>query len=374
MKIILLTSSLESGGAERVATTLCNAWAERGDSVTLVATFSGGGGPLFYKMSADVELVFLAEVAGVQPKNAWGYARRLYALRRLISERNPDVVVSFLPNVNVAAVVSTALLRIPLIICERSDPSIYPYPRVWTSLCKLSYRFADMLAVQTDAVAAKVGAIYPGLNRVRTVPNPLPEGVGAVRAQPGGPRRVLLSLGRLSEEKQVDRLLNAFAQLASSFPEWDLHIYGDGPTRPALERQISQTLPAGRAVLKGATSNPWSVMAAADAFVMVSAFEGFPNALLEAMGVGLPCVVFDCPSGPREISRDGKDALLVPLNDHDGLVAALAKLMGDAELRSALGRQARESVGNRYSLGEVLERWDQLFREVGAIEQAYASV
>lgn len=374
MKIILLTSSLESGGAERVATTLCNAWAERGDSVTLVATFSGGGRPLFYKMSADVEVIFLADVAGVQPKNPWGYARRLYALRRLISERNPDVVVSFLPNVNVAAVIATALLRIPLIICERSDPSIYPYPRLWMSLCKLSYRFADMLAVQTDAVAAKVGAIYPGLNRVRTIPNPLPAGVSAVRALPGGARRILLSLGRLSEEKQVDRLLNAFAQLAPSFPDWDLHIYGDGPARPALEQQIRETLPADRAVLKGTTGNPWSVMAGADAFVMVSAFEGFPNALLEAMGVGLPCIAFDCPSGPREISRDGKDALLVPLNDHEALVAALARLMGDADFRLALGRQARDSVCNRYSLGEVLDRWDQLFRDVGAIQQGYASV
>jgi glycosyltransferase involved in cell wall biosynthesis len=314
-----------------------------------------------------VELIYLSELVRARRKNVLTYARRLHALRSVIRERSPDVIVSFLPNVNVAAVISSAFLRTPLIICERSDPLSYPYPVLWTFFCKLSYRFADMLAVQTESVARRVRAIYPGLSRVGSIPNPLPEAFRAVTAQPANERKILLSLGRLSSEKQIDKLLRAFAELAPSFIDWDLHIYGDGPDRPALERQIHELGLDTRAFMKGPTACPWKVMAGADLFVMASMYEGFPNALLEAMGVGLASVVFDCPSGPREITRDGEDALLVPLNDHAGLVAALAELMGDQALRNALGRKARESVCSRFNLAAVMQKWDCLFKEVGAI-------
>lgn len=365
MKILLLVSSLDHGGTERVVTSLCNAWGARGDEVTLVPTYSGGGQP-FYEISNAVELIYLANVVGVRRKNILSYAHRIYALRQLIAARNPDVIVSFLPNVNLAAILASAFLRIPLIICERSDPTSYPHENVIGTVCKLTYRFADMLTVQTDSVAGKVESLYPGMKNVRAVPNPLPASVMSYRKTGGGDRKILLSLGRLSPEKQIDKLLAAFAEVAPLYGDWDLHIYGDGPQKPALEKLIHRSGLRGRAILKGATKSPWKIMAGADVFLMASKYEGFPNALLEAMGVGLPCVVFDCPSGPREITRDGKDALLVPLDDQAELIAALKRLMGDEELRSALGKQARESVCNRFSLPEVMRRWDSLFEEVGA--------
>jgi GalNAc-alpha-(1->4)-GalNAc-alpha-(1->3)-diNAcBac-PP-undecaprenol alpha-1,4-N-acetyl-D-galactosaminyltransferase len=366
MKICLLVSSLGNGGAERVAATLCDAWAARGDQVTLIPTFSGGGTP-YYPIGEAVELIYLADAVGTRRRNVFTYAQRAAVLRRLVAQRKPDVVVSFLPNVNVAAILSLALLGIPLIVCERTDPTSFPYPAALTALCKLTYRFADMVAVQTEAVAAKVARRYPGLRRVRAVPNPMPAGVARHEWRNGTPRKILLSLGRLSPEKQVGKLLAAFAELAASFQEWDLHIYGDGPEKQPLDRQKCASALDARVKLMGRTDDPWAVMAGADAFAMVSRSEGFPNALLEAMAVGLPCAVFDCPSGPREITRGGKDALLVPLDDHAALVTALARLMGEGEAMQALGRQARESVRARYGLASVIERWDGLFEEVGAI-------
>jgi len=367
LRIVFLTSSLGSGGAERVASTLCNAWSERGDRVTLVPTFSGGGQP-FYELSENVELIFLADVVGIKRKNVWSYAQRLAALRRLIVERSPDVIVSFLSNVNVAAVVSSAFLRIPVIICERNDPAGRLQTGALAVLCKLTYRFADMLTVQTESGINRVADIYPGLNRLRSVPNPLPAAIADIRAKHDSHRKILLSLGRLMPQKQVDKLLRAFSEVAPHFPDWDLHIYGDGPLKPALEKQIQELGLVARAYLKGSTNAPWDIMARADVFAMTSKFEGFPNALLEAMGIGLPCVVFDCPSGPREISQNGNDALLVPLDDHEGLVLALRRLMENEELRCLLGEQARASVFKRFGLPEVVSRWDHLFKEVGAIQ------
>lgn len=369
MKIIFLISSLNSGGAERIASTLCNAWSHRGDSVLLVPTFSGGGQP-FYEMNDGVKVAYLSDLLVPSDRKGKRYVERMLTLRRLVRDAEPDVVVSFLPNVNIAAMAASAFSGVPSVICERSDPSMMPLGRFWRTACNLFYRYADLLTVQTEAVRRSIHTVYGGLERVAVVPNPLPERVLDYRADLCVPkaRRVLLSLGRLSEEKRVGQIIDAFSELASDFPEWDLHIYGDGPERDLHASTIKRNGVEDRILLRGRTETPWGVMASADGFVMNSRFEGFPNALLEAMGVGLPCVSSDCPSGPREITRGGKDALLIPSGDVPALRSALARLMGNSDLRIDLGARARESVIARYSLDAVLSVWDDLFRQVGAIK------
>lgn len=365
MRILCLASSLDAGGAERVLTGLCNAWSARGDEVSLIATYSGGGRP-FYTVSRAVELIYLAGLVGAGKRKSLDYAKRLYALRRLISDRSPDVVISFLPNVNVATIIATAWMRVPVIVCERTDPSVRRVRDFWHVCSRLTYRFADMLTLQTEAAAGKARALYPGVRAVRVIPNPLPDGITSFHAGHGNVRKILLSLGRLAPEKQVEKTVEAFANLASRFGDWDLHIYGDGSQRPLLASRIEILGMQERILLKGETREPWQVMAGADAFVMTSAREGFPNALLEAMSIGLPCIAFDCPSGPRELTRDGKDAVLVPLNDQEELQSALAEVMGSANLRRLAGARARESVCARYDQAEIIALWDRLFREVGA--------
>jgi GalNAc-alpha-(1->4)-GalNAc-alpha-(1->3)-diNAcBac-PP-undecaprenol alpha-1,4-N-acetyl-D-galactosaminyltransferase len=369
MKIIFLISNLATGGAERVATILCNAWAKRGHTVTLIPTYSAGGKSA-YKISHDVETIFLADVVGVKGKNLWSYAQRLAALRGLIRPRQPDVIVSFLANVNVAAVLSTMFMKTPLIICERIDPSSRPMLSPCELSCRLTYRFADMLTVQTDSIAQKAAAIYPKLSTIRTVPNPLARSVPPPVRNIVRTRKILLSLGRLAEQKRIDRIINAFAEVAPRFDDWDLHIYGEGPLESMLFSMIVDRGLQDRAFLRGLTSESSKVMAAADAFVIASDYEGFPNALLEAMSVGLPCIATDCPSGPREITANGHDAVLVPLHDQAALVSAMDAVMRDQTLRISLGKRAYESAWRKFSLETVLDRWDELFIEVGAIDNS----
>lgn len=365
MNILFLTSSLAAGGAERVAATLCNAWAERGDGVRLVPTYSGGGTP-FYQLNTPVEIQYLSGLAGARGKSLRSYARRFSALRNLIRHGNVDVVISFLPNVNVAAVLAVAFTGVPVIISERRDPESQRASRFWELACTLLYRFANAVVVQTDTVKASIGGLYPSLKYVVSIPNPLPGEILKKRRQEiATPRRVLLSLGRLSPEKQIDHIIRSFAGLAGEHAEWDLHIYGDGPARNGLEALAVQLGMSDRICFMGRTSEPWSVMESAAAFVMTSRFEGFPNALLEAMGIGLPCVAYDCPSGPREITRGGEDAMLVALNDERQLAEKLAQLMSDEALRLELGARARRSVIDRYQLDAVLRQWDGLFAQLG---------
>jgi glycosyltransferase involved in cell wall biosynthesis len=369
MKILIALSSLHSGGAERVACTLADAWTARGDTVILLATFSGRG-QCFYQLSENVRVVYLADLAGSRKKSFINQLQRLLAYRRLLQSERPDVIVSFLPGVNVASILASRGLGIPVIACERTDPVAWPMP-VWKKqLYAQAYRHADMLTVQTDSVARRVPTIFPVLKNLQVVPNPIPASLQ--NYQPSRPpqqtRHRIIAMGRLCEEKQFSLLIEVFASLAESWPQWDLVIFGDGPLRGPLEDQLSQTGLRGRIKLAGPTTAPWHEMAQSDVFVMTSRIEGFPNALLEAMALSMPCAVFDCLSGPREITRDGIDALLIPLNDRERLGAALSQLMSDADFRLALGVRARASVVARYSLPAVVEVWDQLFEQVRSEE------
>jgi glycosyltransferase involved in cell wall biosynthesis len=365
MKILLMISSMSAGGAERVACSLANAWSERGDNVIVMPTFSGRG-ECFFELSADVRLVYLADMVSSRARSFLNQFARLRALRRFIAKERPDITVSFLTNVNVAAVIASAGLDVPVIICERIDPFICPVS-LWLNLARrLVYPFADALMVQTQAVAAKYAASGKCLRRVSVIPNPVPLEVLNLCCVPcTGGRKRLLAVGRLEGQKQFDVLIRVFARITNRHPDWSLRIIGDGPLRAELQQQIVALGLESRIELSGRIVDIGDELANADAFALTSSFEGFPNALLEAMAAGLPCVTFDCQSGPREISLDGKTALLVALNDERALQIELERLMSDEALRSSLGRLARVSVLERYSLDKVLGKWDSLFEAVG---------
>ena len=367
MRILMLVSSMHAGGAERVAATLVSAWAERGDAVTLTPTYSSKG-TCFYPLSDKVELAWLADIAGTRASGGWAAFKRLMALRKHIRDTKPDVVVSFLTNVNVAAILATRGLGVPLIVCERTNPVAETTTgSVWRKLRRLLYPRADMVTVQAEDTAGPFSRQVPGIKRLAVIPNPLPAPLlDAPRVQQredGGPRE-LLAMGRLVPDKQFHLLIDVFAQLAPLNPDWNLRIWGDGPERGALEQQVSRLRLQSRISLPGRTEAPWEELARGQAFVLSSLVEGFPNVLLEAMSLGLPCVAFDCPSGPREMTRDGQDALLVPAGDRVALTDALHRLMSDASLRQQMGTRGSAAVRHRYALASVLTEWDELFEAV----------
>jgi len=185
---------------------------------------------------------------------------------------------------------------------------------------------------------------------------------GAAAAQPP----VVVAMGRLVPQKGFDMLIDAFAPLARNHPDVTLEIWGEGPERSRLERRRDDLGLAGRVRLPGTTTEPHAAIGRAGVFVMSSRREGFPMVLGEAMASGVPCVSFDCPSGPRELIRDGVDGLLVPPNDVPALGAALERLITDRELAARLASRAPEVV-ERFSLEAILEQWSTIFAEVGGL-------
>jgi glycosyltransferase involved in cell wall biosynthesis len=267
----------------------------------------------------------------------------------------------------VATILASAGLGIPVIVCERQDPFVAATLPSQRLARYFTYPFADALMVQTQAVAEKYAASEQKLHRIRVIPNPLKEGVLEIRKHDSVDKsKCLIAVGRFDRNKQFNLLIKVFARLVRYHVDWSLRIVGEGPLRATLQQQIIDLGIEDSVELSGQSANVEDDMADSDAFVLTSASEGFPNALLEAMAIGLPCVTFDCPSGPREMSMDGQVALLVPLNDEQALEGALERLMLDADLRQSLGIQARASVVARYALDKVLVQWDALFEDVAA--------
>jgi GalNAc-alpha-(1->4)-GalNAc-alpha-(1->3)-diNAcBac-PP-undecaprenol alpha-1,4-N-acetyl-D-galactosaminyltransferase len=137
---------------------------------------------------------------------------------------------------------------------------------------------------------------------------------------------------------------------------------GEGPERPRLEAQIRAAGLEERVRLCGWIPDPASVLRTCDAFVLSSRFEGFPNALLEAMALGLPAISVDCPSGPADIIRHEVDGLLVPFGNVPALAAAIRRLLSDGRLRGQLGAEAVRVV-ERFSTARYFALWDAVLRK-----------
>lgn len=178
------------------------------------------------------------------------------------------------------------------------------------------------------------------------------------------PRRpVVVSAGRLSREKGFDLLIRAFLPVARDHPRWRLHIYGGGRKEAALRERIARYELTDSARLMGATPRLGRRLAAASLFVLSSRAEGFPMVLLEAMACGLPVVSFDCPHGPAEIIRPGRDGLLVPPGDVAGLSAAMSRLIADPDRRREMGAAARARAAE-FTASRTVPMWEHLFQRL----------
>jgi glycosyltransferase involved in cell wall biosynthesis len=358
LRVTLAVSSLGDGGTERVVSALARYWHRAGHRVSVV-TLSSCSSDL-QELPAGVERVALGML---RPSPHVGAAllhsvQRVRALRRALAQGKPDVVVSFLERTNVLTLLAQIGSGVPVFVCERSDPRQRRGGGPWVVLRRLLYPRASGVVVQTESVAGWARAFC---SRVHVIPNFVesPDGVATPGAE-RGPWR-LIAVGRLAPEKGYDLLVDAFSRIAPDHPEWSLTILGDGPERRALEALATERCMQGRILLPGRVPDPLPFLLRAHAFALPSRYEGFPNALLEAMACGLPAVAFDCPSGPADIVRQGHDGVLVRAEDVGGMAEALSRLMGDAGERARLGSNAR-AVVTRLAPEVVLDRWSALLR------------
>jgi glycosyltransferase involved in cell wall biosynthesis len=367
----LVIPSLTQGGAERVLTMTANHWARLGHAVVLITLDASQNDtcPLNPEVSR-VGLGLLKSSAG--PLQAvWNNGTRLRSLRRAIRDSQPDVVISFIDRMNVLTLLATRGLGLDVIVSERVDPRRHDIGSMWNALRRSLYPRARALVVQTERVCHATRSLVRG-KPIYVIPNAIEmpkEPTGTPPAdEPSGCR--IVAMGRLVPQKGFDLLIQAFAQIAAEHPNWRLHILGNGPQQSELEQLARAGDVTERVSFGGWVAETANFLRQSDLFVLSSRYEGFPNALLEAMACGLPAVSFDCDSGPAEIIRDGIDGLLVDAENVDALAEAMERLMSDEELRRRLATRAPEVI-ERFSVDEFFRRWECVLD--GAAEKVVSS-
>lgn len=368
LRVLLFIHSLHGGGAERVAADLSAHWADMGREVMVVTQASADGDVYTLDPKVRREVLHTAGEGGGL-RGIWSNVQRVRALRRVIKAFRPDIVLGMMTTASVLSVLACTGLSCRVVATEHTHPPSQTLSGLWQRLRRLTYPRAARVVALTRGTAQWIEQHVPG-SRLAVIPNPvhwpLPKGEPMLAPPSGDGRKRLLAVGRLHADKGFDLLLQAYARLAPSHPDWDLVILGEGDERRALEAQVREAGLQDRVSLPGRAGNVGDWYQGADLYVLTSRFEGLSNTLLESMASGLAAVAFDCDTGPREIVREGVDGVLVrPNGDVDALCRELDAVMGDAALRQRMA-EAATAVRERFSAERVLGQWKELFDGVRA--------
>ena len=371
MKILFVGRKFDkvAGGLERMATQLMNAMHVRGHEISLL-TWDQPGAQTYYPLNADISWLILGMGDAMQ-KASWKLrCQRQIKIRQIVKETMPDVIIGYQHGAYLAVRLAVAGLGIPVIASERNAPQRFDHLRMgrFRQLIYLTYLFAKRITVQFSLYRD----IYPRYLRSRIVP--IPNAVSSAKdfAEPagedGGPK-TLLFVGHLAYQKRPQVLIEAFAQITAQFPEWILNMLGDGEYRDELETMVIARGLQGRVNILGLSLEIEKYYLQSHLFVMPSRWEGFPNALAEALAHGLPAVGFAGCAGVNQLIASGKNGLLVEGNgDPASLAAVFAELMTSPQTRQKMGYAARGLIEG-YQPAPIFDRWEALFLEIAGMQR-----
>ena len=363
MKLLFVIKalSLRGGGAERVLADVADGLAARGHDVA-VASFDVADAPDFYRFAPPIRRIRLGIGSSERRSGASETAARILALRRLVRTEAPDVAVGFMHSAFIPLGLALVGSRIPAVASEHIVYGHYRDRRLERLLLNVIPPFVRAVT----AISEEMRRGFPARIRrkMAIVPNPVGGTASASADLRGGAEKVVLTVGRLEDQKDQRTLVDAFARVAADHPDWRLRIVGEGVLRPALEAQVEALGLSARVELPGAVADIAGEYRRAQLFAMPSTYESFGLATAEAMAHGLPAVGFaDCP-GTNELIVDGENGLLVDGPDRaTALAAGLARLMGDEAERVRLGAAGPGRIAP-FAPDRVVARWESLLQAV----------
>lgn len=340
MKMAFLFGTMHRGGAERVIASLANTYCVQDNDISIITLDNSPSG---YPLDERVKHIRL-NLAG-NSKTKWEAISRnlkiILQLRKVILQHKYDAVITF--ELRLAVFLQYAFpfgRKFKIITSERANPNVRNLGRFEQTQRDLALPRVDGFIFQTERVSL---CYSEKLRQIGTVihngvfPEILPENPCEFENRN---HTDICAVGRLTKQKGYDILLQAYSLFRETHPTHHLHIYGEGGLRESIEQLIDELNLQEAVTLHGSVPNVMFQVQSAGMFVLPSRFEGMPNALMEAMACGLPCIAADCDFGPAELIIDGENGLLVPTEDPTALAEAMSRLADDKTLAQTLSKNA----------------------------------
>lgn len=343
-KILFIANHLGGGGAERVITILANMFKAKGHDVKVVSL---NHDERSYHYGVDVPVLEALADSKIG---------QITELRKVIKKVKPDTVIAFEYHIAMKTVIAASGMKCKVIASERNDPHELEGQFVKKHLRNFLYGCADTLVCQTDDAKAYFSKRIQKKSVV--IMNPIKDNLPKWDAE--NHNRTIVNFCRLSKQKNIPLLLEAFQQFHEKYPDYSLAIYGDGPEEQNIRNLIHKLGLEGAVFLTPFAKNIHEIASKCAMFVSSSDYEGLSNSMLEAMAMGMPVVCTDCPiGGARMVIEDGENGMLVNCNDKRELATAMCKIVMNKELRDGISNRASR-IRSNLSLENILKKWDEL--------------
>lgn len=348
-KVMFVISSLGGGGAERVLTNIAGAMAENGIKVKILKTA--------HKTTTNYNLNHKIEVIQV-PKYDTNPIKKAYCMirymRKVFLDNLDYTIISFLSDNNVLSLISSLGLRNKVVICERNDPSKNFGNQFMRIIRNIIYELADWNVFQTEDMKRYFSKRIQKKGTI--IPNPViiasDEFYDAYKS-----KNRIIAAGRLTKQKNYPLMIDAFEILHEKHPDIMLEIYGEGELKSYLQKLIKTKNLENVIEILPFSSKINELMLDSIAYISSSDYEGISNTMLEAMALGVPTVVTDCPvGGGRLMIKNEENGILVPVNDVKALADAMIRIVTDSSLRIKLSNNSRK-IRATHSVDEICKQW-----------------
>lgn len=357
MNITIFIGGLNNGGAERVACNLANFLSGKNHEVEILTVSEVEQS---YYLQPEVKVTNLL---GIKDRRYFLYDNilRIWRYSKFLLTHKTDAYVVFLPTTINLALSTKFLTKAVMIAAERANPGDYSVKT--QNKLKKNARKADGWVFQTEEQKEWYDGVILGDAKPIVIPNAInPDFIKPIYK--GERKKLIVSSGRLNKQKNHTLLINAFAKIAQKYPDYNLCIYGEGAKRDELCGLVSKLDLTDRVSLPGYTTNISEKLQEASLFVLSSDFEGMPNALMEAMALGLPCVSTDCSGGgARFLIKDSVNGLLVPQKDVDAMATAMDRILSDKDFAEKLGTEAHR-LCDTLAPEKVYGEWERFIKEI----------
>lgn len=342
------------GGIERVVTSLTNNLDSKKYDITILSLYKTNS-KCNYKINANVSIDYLDEYDSYSGEPG-SFVRVAKLLKKI------KLLKSYLRNHVYDTVVANSFPIALALILSRCKSNLVAYEHVHYNyysntikyLRKKCYNSVDEIVCLTESDRENYSKWH---NNVRRIYNPL-----WLKSHDSSNlyNKRIIAVGRLEHQKGFDDLITLFSEI--KVPGWKLDIYGVGNQKNELEKLITN-LGIDNIKLCGETDNIVGEYLTSDILVMTSRFEGFGMVLIEAMECGLPCIAFDCPTGPSDIIMDSENGYLIPDRSFSEYRSKLRSVMLDHSLRERLGKNAKLST-SKFNMSSITKTWEKVLSKV----------